>query len=205
VAGLTTALPLGLFNDLVSGHPIGQSMALWTATFLLPRPRRQPRRYWRDYWMDWLFASCFILAYTAGAGMIGRLMGSQAEFASLAADRAFGPRLSGGGAAGGRARPMAADAMKRRAPPSSPRARRSTPSPAARFVLGGLQGGVAAALAGRMAYISIAENERYQLLSESNRVQMRLLPPRRGWIVDRTASRSRSTAATSASTSSPTG
>jgi penicillin-binding protein 2 len=29
------------------------------------------------------------------------------------------------------------------------------------------------------------ENERYQLLSESNRVQMQLLPPRRGWIVDR--------------------
>ncbi len=36
-----------------------------------------------------------------------------------------------------------------------------------------------------MAYISIAENERYQLLSESNRVQLRLIPPRRGWIVDR--------------------
>ncbi|MDP8914362.1 MAG: penicillin-binding protein 2, partial [Pseudomonadota bacterium] len=54
------------------------------------------------------------------------------------------------------------------------------------FVLGAAQGGVAALLAGRMAYISIAENERYQLLSESNRVQMQLLPPRRGWIVDRT-------------------
>ena len=53
------------------------------------------------------------------------------------------------------------------------------------FVLGGLQGGVAALLAARMAYISIAENERYKLLSESNRVQMVLVPPRRGWIVDR--------------------
>jgi penicillin-binding protein 2 len=53
------------------------------------------------------------------------------------------------------------------------------------FVLTAAQGGIAALLAGRMAYISIAENERYQLLSESNRVQMQLLPPRRGWIVDR--------------------
>ena len=53
------------------------------------------------------------------------------------------------------------------------------------FVLGAAQSGVAALLAGRMAYISVAENERYQLLSESNRVQMQLLPPRRGWIVDR--------------------
>ena len=53
------------------------------------------------------------------------------------------------------------------------------------LVLGGAQGVLAAGLAARMAYISIAENERYQLLSESNRVQMRLIPPRRGWVVDR--------------------
>jgi penicillin-binding protein 2 len=53
------------------------------------------------------------------------------------------------------------------------------------LVLGGFQGLLGAALAGRMAYISIAENERYKLLSESNRVQLRLIPPRRGWIVDR--------------------
>jgi penicillin-binding protein 2 len=74
----------------------------------------------------------------------------------------------------------------------------------AALVLGAAQGTLGAALIGRMAWISIAENERYQLLSESNRVQMQLLPPRRGWVVDRTASRSRSTGATSASTSSPT-
>src|SRR4051812_7595929 len=53
------------------------------------------------------------------------------------------------------------------------------------IVLGGAQGLLATALAGRMAWISIAENERYKLLSESNRVQLRLIPPRRGWIVDR--------------------
>ncbi|MEA3037007.1 MAG: penicillin-binding protein 2 [Sphingomonadales bacterium] len=53
------------------------------------------------------------------------------------------------------------------------------------IVLGAGQGVVAAALGARMAWISIAENERYKLLSESNRVQMRLIPPRRGWIVDR--------------------
>jgi penicillin-binding protein 2 len=53
------------------------------------------------------------------------------------------------------------------------------------MVLGGFQGLLGAALAGRMAYISVAENERYKLLSESNRVQLRLIPPRRGWIVDR--------------------
>ena len=53
------------------------------------------------------------------------------------------------------------------------------------LVLGGAQGLMATALGGRMAWLSIAENEHYKLLSESNRVQMRLIPPRRGWIVDR--------------------
>lgn len=53
------------------------------------------------------------------------------------------------------------------------------------LVLGAAQGGIAAILAGRMAWLSIAENERYSVLSESNRVQLTLIPPRRGWIVDR--------------------
>jgi len=53
------------------------------------------------------------------------------------------------------------------------------------LVLGGLQVGVGALLAGRMAYISIAENERAQVMAEENRVHLRLIPPRRGWIVDR--------------------
>ena len=51
--------------------------------------------------------------------------------------------------------------------------------------LGGLQAGVGALLAVRMGWLSIAENEHYQMMAESNRVNMTLLPPRRGWIVDR--------------------
>ena len=53
------------------------------------------------------------------------------------------------------------------------------------MVVGGLQGAIGALLVGRMGWISIAENEKYQLLSESNRVNLTLIPPRRGWIVDR--------------------
>ncbi|RYY23115.1 MAG: penicillin-binding protein 2 [Sphingomonadales bacterium] len=53
------------------------------------------------------------------------------------------------------------------------------------LVLGGLQGGVALVLAGRMAYLSVFENERYRLMAESNRINLTLTPPRRGWIVDR--------------------
>jgi penicillin-binding protein 2 len=53
------------------------------------------------------------------------------------------------------------------------------------FVLGAAQIGLCGVLAGRMAWISIVENERYNLLAESNRVNLSLIPPRRGWIVDR--------------------
>jgi penicillin-binding protein 2 len=53
------------------------------------------------------------------------------------------------------------------------------------FVLGAAQWGLAAILAGRMGYISIAENERYRSLADTNRIHMRLMPPRRGRILDR--------------------
>ncbi len=53
------------------------------------------------------------------------------------------------------------------------------------FLVGTAQTGIAVLLAARMGYIAIAENERYLGLAESNRVHSRLIPPRRGWIVDR--------------------
>ena len=53
------------------------------------------------------------------------------------------------------------------------------------MMVSGLQIGVGVLLAGRMTWLAVAENERYSLLSESNRVNLTLVPPRRGWIVDR--------------------
>ncbi|MDO6415463.1 penicillin-binding protein 2 [Sphingomonas sp. BIUV-7] len=53
------------------------------------------------------------------------------------------------------------------------------------LVLGGLQIGLGGLLAGRMAWLSIAQKDKYDRLAESNRVQSQLIPPRRGWIVDR--------------------
>jgi penicillin-binding protein 2 len=53
------------------------------------------------------------------------------------------------------------------------------------MMVGGIQGAVALALAGRMGWLAVAENEHYKLLSESNRVNLTMIPPRRGWIVDR--------------------
>ncbi|HKX78687.1 MAG TPA: penicillin-binding protein 2 [Novosphingobium sp.] len=53
------------------------------------------------------------------------------------------------------------------------------------LMLGAAQGSIALLLAGRLGYLAVAQNEKYQLQSESNRVNLSLMPPRRGWILDR--------------------
>src|SRR3954454_7260140 len=53
------------------------------------------------------------------------------------------------------------------------------------LLLGGAEAAIGTMLIGRMGWLSIAQNAKYQLLSESNRVQLIPVPPRRGWIIDR--------------------
>lgn len=53
------------------------------------------------------------------------------------------------------------------------------------LLLSGAQMAVGGLLALRMGYIAIVDGQRYTLLAESNRVNLTLIPPRRGWIVDR--------------------
>lgn len=52
-------------------------------------------------------------------------------------------------------------------------------------LLGAMQGGLGILLASRMAYLSVAQNAKYELEAESNRVNLSLIPPRRGWVIDR--------------------
>ena len=53
------------------------------------------------------------------------------------------------------------------------------------MLVGGAQAAVGALLVGRLGYLAVAQNEKYQLMSENNRVQLIVVPPRRGWLVDR--------------------
>jgi penicillin-binding protein 2 len=53
------------------------------------------------------------------------------------------------------------------------------------WLLGAAQAGFGVMLAGRMAWLAIAENDRYSAMAESNRVNATLVPPRRGWLIDR--------------------
>src|SRR5690606_2462077 len=53
-------------------------------------------------------------------------------------------------------------------------------------ILGGMQAMLFGLLAGRMYQLQVLESDRYKLLDEENRINMRLLPPQRGRILDRT-------------------
>ncbi len=53
------------------------------------------------------------------------------------------------------------------------------------MLVGGAQAAFGGVLIARLGYLSVAQSEHYQLLSESNRVQLIIVPPRRGWIIDR--------------------
>ncbi len=52
-------------------------------------------------------------------------------------------------------------------------------------ILGGLQATLLSVLVGRMYQLQVLESKRYKLLAEENRINMRLLPPPRGRILDR--------------------
>jgi penicillin-binding protein 2 len=51
--------------------------------------------------------------------------------------------------------------------------------------LGGAQVAIGGLIAARTGWITIAQNEKYALLAESNRINLTLMLPRRGWLLDR--------------------
>jgi len=51
--------------------------------------------------------------------------------------------------------------------------------------VGGVQAAIGLTVAARMSFIAVADNEKYKLLAESNRVNLTIIPPRRGWFIDR--------------------
>lgn len=53
------------------------------------------------------------------------------------------------------------------------------------FVIGGLQGLALAALGLRLSWLQVVQGEKYRTLAENNRINVKILPPSRGPIVDR--------------------
>lgn len=52
-------------------------------------------------------------------------------------------------------------------------------------ILGGAKVGLLSALVGRMYYLQVVESDQYKVLADENRINLRLLPPHRGRILDR--------------------
>lgn len=55
-------LPLGLFDDLYSGQPMGSGILLWSATMIV-LDLIEARFPWRSFALEWLVASALIVAY----------------------------------------------------------------------------------------------------------------------------------------------
>lgn len=53
------------------------------------------------------------------------------------------------------------------------------------FVIGGMQASILAVLGGRLAYLQVSQGNRYKTLADRNRINLKMLAPARGQIVDR--------------------
>lgn len=61
--------PLGLFDDLFSGQPLGSAMFLWSLSMIAMEilDRRIP---WRSFWQDWMAATLALLGYLLAAFLL---------------------------------------------------------------------------------------------------------------------------------------
>jgi rod shape-determining protein MreD len=75
-------LPLGLFDDMASGQPIGSAMFLWTVA-LIGIDAIEHRLVWRSYRQDWLIAALAIIFCVSGGLFFARITGGGAVRFSL--------------------------------------------------------------------------------------------------------------------------
>ena len=191
---LWAGAPLGAFDDLVSGQPFGQRGAAVVARDDRDRADRGALPVARV--LAGLVHGCagrpaLLVCSLAGIRRrpLARTVGGHA-----AAGLAVRAALSDTGAHGGQsgpipARPGAEDRVKSSLS-GGKRAKRPAKVLNASILrssferravlIGSVQGGIGVLLAARMGYLAIAENEKYRLESESNRVNLTLVPPRRG-------------------------
>jgi rod shape-determining protein MreD len=76
-------LPLGLFDDLYSGQPLGSAILLWSAAMIVLEAI-ELRLPWRSFAIEWLVATGLILAYILAALGAANAAGGAAPIAVLA-------------------------------------------------------------------------------------------------------------------------
>ena len=75
------AAPLGFVNDILTGAPVGMSVALWTAVMIV-MDLVDRRTIWRDYWIEWALAALLILAAETMEWWLAALNGAGFAFRS---------------------------------------------------------------------------------------------------------------------------
>ena len=73
------AAPMGFANDLLTGAPIGLSVALWSAV-MLAMELIDRRTEWRDYWVEWAIATVLVAVDRWSDWQVAGLMGAPVPF-----------------------------------------------------------------------------------------------------------------------------
>ena len=76
------AAPLGFANDIITGTPIGLSVALWPA-IMLAMDLVDRRTQFRDYWIEWAVAAAVIMAGEWAEWQVAALAGAPLPAAVL--------------------------------------------------------------------------------------------------------------------------
>ncbi|MBW6523806.1 rod shape-determining protein MreD [Sphingomonas sp. RHCKR47] len=71
---------LGLFDDLVSGQPVGSAMLLWTLAYFLVGAL-EARSGLRDFWQNWVIAALAIAVALAGGRLAATPLGAHVDVA----------------------------------------------------------------------------------------------------------------------------
>lgn len=66
---LWIGFPLGLFDDMFSGQPVGSAAFLWSVV-VIALSLINDRTNWRDYWQDWLIAAVSLMVAITGSMLI---------------------------------------------------------------------------------------------------------------------------------------
>lgn len=75
-------LPLGFFDDLVSGQPVGSAMLTWTVLFLILETSDRTL-VWRDWLQDWLVAAGAIAGCIVAGFILALMAGGHAPILSV--------------------------------------------------------------------------------------------------------------------------
>jgi len=76
-------LPLGLFDDLYSGQPMGSGVLLFSLALIIIE-LIEIRFPWRNFWLDWLTAAGIIVPYIVTAALISGAEPTPVQLAAIA-------------------------------------------------------------------------------------------------------------------------